>query len=166
MLLPRFPIDGGIPMVCSISNMGKHSAYGRCSQPIHHFWDRAGPGKCANGDLVQIVPGAINCVIDFFIIMLVCRCAKPTHTHNTNSDTANPPALAAADHRFSKRSTDRHLRLRRIVSQAHDGAPHQATVFLTGTIASASSASSASSSSPDSPTSTSHVRTHIPAPQS
>lgn len=39
-------------------------------QPIHHFWDRAGPGKCANGDLVQIVPGAVNCVIDFLIIML------------------------------------------------------------------------------------------------
>lgn len=39
-------------------------------QPIHHFWDRAGSGKCANGDLVQIVPGAINCVIDFIIIML------------------------------------------------------------------------------------------------
>lgn len=29
------------------------------------------PGHCADGDNVQIVPGAINCVLDFLILMLV-----------------------------------------------------------------------------------------------
>ena len=101
-----------------------HRAYGRCSQPIHHFWDRAKaePGKCANGDLVQIVPGAINCVLDFFIIMLVSHPAHSlTSSRNANSNTADTFALAATHYGFTERGLDWHLRLRRIVSRAHDG---------------------------------------------
>ena len=82
MLLRRVSVDGSLSMVSYISyNLQTHKAHLEQSQPIHHFWDRTGPGKCANGDLVQIVPGAINCVIDFFIIMLVGHPARSGAPH-------------------------------------------------------------------------------------
>lgn len=105
-------------MVSSIPKGQKgHTAYHGRSQPIHHFWDRAGPGKCANGDLVQIVPGAINCVIDFLIIMLVSHSARSKSASAVITEiTADTSALAAADYRFTKRGVDGDFRLRRIVS--------------------------------------------------
>lgn len=41
------------------------------SIPIHKFWHRTTPGHCVNGDTVIIVPGAVNVVLDFFIVALV-----------------------------------------------------------------------------------------------
>ena len=41
------------------------------SQPIHGFWDKAVPSKCVKGDNILVVPGAINAVLDAFIISLV-----------------------------------------------------------------------------------------------
>ena len=43
----------------------------RCSTPIHRFWDLTQPGHCVSGDNILLVPGAINCVLDFLIIILV-----------------------------------------------------------------------------------------------
>ena len=77
MLLRRVADDGNLSMVSSSSyKLKTHKAHHEQSQPIHHFWDRTETGKCANSDLVQIVPGAINCVLDFFIIMLVGHPAR------------------------------------------------------------------------------------------
>ncbi|KAK0509450.1 hypothetical protein JMJ35_007844 [Cladonia borealis] len=38
--------------------------------PIHRYWDLTQPGRCVNGDNILIVPGAVNCVLDFLIIIL------------------------------------------------------------------------------------------------
>lgn len=41
------------------------------SLPVHKFWHRTVPGHCLNGDTLIIVPGAVNVVLDFFIVALV-----------------------------------------------------------------------------------------------
>ncbi|KAI4133647.1 MAG: hypothetical protein LQ341_006147 [Variospora aurantia] len=38
--------------------------------PIDKYWNREKPGSCVNGDIVLIVPGAINAVLNFLIIAL------------------------------------------------------------------------------------------------
>ncbi|KAL8974748.1 MAG: hypothetical protein Q9197_001010 [Variospora fuerteventurae] len=38
--------------------------------PIDKYWNREKPGSCVNGDVVLIVPGAINAVLNFLIIAL------------------------------------------------------------------------------------------------
>ncbi|KAL8987445.1 MAG: hypothetical protein Q9177_003341, partial [Variospora cf. flavescens] len=38
--------------------------------PIDKYWNREKPGSCVNGDIVLIVPGAINVVLNFLIIAL------------------------------------------------------------------------------------------------
>lgn len=43
------------------------------SAPIDKYWNREKPGSCVNGDIVLIVPGAINAVLNFLIIALVRR---------------------------------------------------------------------------------------------
>ena len=63
----------------------------------------------------MIVPGAVNCVLDFFIIMLVSHPDKHD-TCDSNGSIAHTSALAAADHGFAERSFDRDLCLRRVVS--------------------------------------------------
>lgn len=41
-----------------------------CSQPIHGFWNRHIPSKCISGDDFMTISGAINTVLDFFIVAL------------------------------------------------------------------------------------------------
>lgn len=38
--------------------------------PIRHFWNQEVPGKCIGTRFSLVLPGAINCVLDFFIIFL------------------------------------------------------------------------------------------------
>ncbi|KAL8644091.1 MAG: hypothetical protein Q9210_007429, partial [Variospora velana] len=38
--------------------------------PIDKYWHREKPGSCVNGDIVFLVPGAINVALDFLIIAL------------------------------------------------------------------------------------------------
>lgn len=40
------------------------------STPIQRSWNRTIPGTCSKQDDVVIIPGAINCVLDFLIILI------------------------------------------------------------------------------------------------
>lgn len=40
--------------------------------PVEHFWNRqTTAGHCVDGDNILLIPGAINCVLDALVIILV-----------------------------------------------------------------------------------------------
>lgn len=41
------------------------------SQPIHGFWNKDIPFHCVSGDNILVVPGAVNAVLDGFVIFVV-----------------------------------------------------------------------------------------------
>ena len=74
LLLDRIFARDHLPMASKDHNLkGNSITHSSSSAPIHHLWQRTIPGRCTNGDNIQLVIGAFNCVFDFIIIILVIR---------------------------------------------------------------------------------------------